>query len=686
MPKKYSDRIDDKKSGSTYAERKANGTLKPRIRSSRALIADTKKFIGYDSEGITLEGGEHITVLWANSEGDYIYNQNGLDREVVYEWFIACNKKYPHSINCVYGGSYDQNMLIKGISVDKARDLWDSKGDSFTFVGDYAIKIIPRRLFSVARFIDRTQPWVYDGDKKKLNICKPYLFYDVIGFFQDSFINVVKKNLGRDYVDYDLILEGKNLRHEFNNIDQEFIKKYCQAELRALVIIMAQLRDGLFKNEIKLKSWFGAGSIASAMMEKHGIKKCINREIEQPPLDILLTGFFGGRIEIMQYGNIDRTIYHDDVNSGYPYAMTLLPSMENGEWKYCNNGALHNEKLTLYHIKWKETDYSFKHRGRLSFNPFPWRNKNGRVIFPSVGESWVWSPELNAALEYIYIDSIEIIESWRFIPSNLDAPFEYINEYYSRRQNLINNGVKTFEEKVLKLGLNSGYGKTAQSLGATRSKPAPFQHFAYSGYITSYARAKMYKRAMNNPHTVIAFATDAIFSTEYLGDNGISDKKELGKWEGNIHDGIILAQSGIYFLNDGGSWKWKTRGIPTPKSYDDSEKIRLAILENWRDNNHELIVKRNVFITLGTALTGDNYPRHCSWEEEKKVIKLSPIGTKRKLINKNNRPHLGAVKTDPITIYDVEKTLSIISSPYNPKWRVEDDDQRELEDDELGLE
>ena len=158
MPKKYSDRIDDKKSGSTYAERKANGTLKPRIRSSRALIADTKKFIGYDSEGITLEGGEHITVLWANSEGDYIYNQNGLDREVVYEWFIACNKKYPHSINCVYGGSYDQNMLIKGISVDKARDLWDSKGDSFTFVGDYAIKIIPRRLFSVARFIDRTQP------------------------------------------------------------------------------------------------------------------------------------------------------------------------------------------------------------------------------------------------------------------------------------------------------------------------------------------------------------------------------------------------------------------------------------------------------------------------------------------------------------------------------------------------
>jgi hypothetical protein len=269
--------------------------------------------------------------------------------------------------------------------------------------------------------------------------------------------------------------------------------------------------------------------------------------------------YFGGRIEIGKIGRHLGKIYHYDINSAYPSAQWDLPALTCGQWVHYDWNIYRVdlfEKMTLCLVEW---DFP----GAI-WGPFPYRSARQRkVLFPEKGVNWVWLPEVKAAMQAMKGRKkwkLSIKEVWEFQPDITSfQPYKFMKEYYELRQEMVKEtkekGIPHGEEKIIKLGLNSGYGKTAQHAGyhpETKQKP-PYHNLAYAGYITSTTRAKLYEAAMQSPENIICIATDGIFSTVPLTLD-CPKEKILGKWEASEHDELILVQSGFYYYRNGSEW------------------------------------------------------------------------------------------------------------------------------------
>ena len=116
--------------------------------------------------------------------------------------------------------------------------------------------------------------------------------------------------------------------------------------------------------------------------------------------------YYGGRFEIFQKGRVGE-IFHYDINSAYPYAMSLLPNFKNGTWKEVKRiEDLDTSKVGLYRIKVKVNEQ------RLT--PFLFRYENGSVKCPT-GEftTWTTSFELDVAMKHYDIELINVY-GWEF--------------------------------------------------------------------------------------------------------------------------------------------------------------------------------------------------------------------------------------------------------------------------------
>ena len=131
--------------------------------------------------------------------------------------------------------------------------------------------------------------------------------------------------------------------------------------------------------------------------------------------------------------------------------------------------------------------------------------------------------------------------------------FDFIPPLYAERKRLGKSG----RGMVLKLGLNSLYGKLAQSVGA-----APWANPIYAGLITSLVRARLiddYTRVGNDK--CVMLATDGVFY-QLDAPDGYDTGTELGQWEEKIHDdGCFIIQPGLYFVSSE-MGEPKTRGVP----------------------------------------------------------------------------------------------------------------------------
>ena len=69
-----------------------------------------------------------------------------------------------------------------------------------------------------------------------------------------------------------IIAENKTQRDEFLQLTDEIIG-YCKLECRYLAMLMTEFREVCTAAGILPKQWSGAGWLASALLEKHGIPK-----------------------------------------------------------------------------------------------------------------------------------------------------------------------------------------------------------------------------------------------------------------------------------------------------------------------------------------------------------------------------------------------------------------------------
>jgi hypothetical protein len=135
---------------------------------------------------------------------------------------------------------------------------------------------------------------------------------------------------------------------------------------------------------LHLKTFFGAGSTASAFLEKIDVKGkrgTIPDEMHIP----VASAFFGGRFENSFSGPVQGPCYNYDISSAYPYHAALLPCLEHGDWARVEDPSIRDiERATLALVHWTTPIVNGDETAlrKQAWGAFPVRAKTGTIAFP----------------------------------------------------------------------------------------------------------------------------------------------------------------------------------------------------------------------------------------------------------------------------------------------------------------
>lgn len=583
--------------------------------------------MAWDGEGADtgriIEGArEHRMTLLSNSTGVQIYRKAGLSTSKCLSMLADAGRDHPEAIHVIFAGQYDCNNIMRALSREQLIHLLPPPGGARTTLtyrcrsGIYRLQWIPRKYLRVQRLAltaegKPARRMKRNGQRVPI-IDATITLWDVFGYFQSSFTQALER-WRVDSPDLDLIKRGKAARGEFASWTRRDLARYNAAELDALVLLAGRLRDAIAALDLKITRWDGAGSVAASMLTSHSAKSYLGA-LPAPAEQAAQHAYFGGRIERGQFGAAGATWAYD-INSAYPAAMVTVPDLTTGSWQHYDlDGrpgapALHTLPLfTLVRVRWHAST-------QARYHALPFRLADGRVTFPATGLGWYWLPEVLAALEVS--GEYEPLEAWTYYDDG-SRPWEWVRAYYGERQAMLAGGQVGGAELVIKLGLNSLYGKTAQTAGYSDeegSRP-PYHSIAVAGYITSTTRAALFRAVTKDPDAVIMLATDGVFTTRPL-DLPIPHAKELGAWGVTKYAQCVAVASGVYFTRKpGGEWMGLSRGYDRAPD-GDTTRARLAqVLEGWQSGATRIYWPCTRLIGAGTAMASDlQYRRWCSWYE-----------------------------------------------------------------------
>lgn len=407
------------------------------------------------------------------------------------------------------------------------------------------------------------------------------VIWDLFKFFQGKFVTALKDWKVGDDALWSRMSKMKDQRAEFDKLTKESVKDYCLEECVCMAQLARKLTDAHTAAGLELKSYYGAGSTAKAILSKMGIKDKL-REVPDEMREAVASAFFGGRFENSGIGPYYEKVYNWDISSAYPYQTTFLPCLVHGRWSHTRSrnkvvDAAH--ALVRYRLEYPIICDEY------SWGPFPFREKDGSISFPSAsGGGWVWRNE------YLVGESLfpntRFLEAWVYSSDCNCQPFKRIPEYYKERLRIGKEGPGI----VLKLGVNACYGSLAQSVGN-----AIFNSWIWAGMITSGCRAQILEMLglHKDRSNLLMIATDGIYTREEIEppaprDTGTFDAKDskdgklkpLGAWEGKtITKGMFLARPGVYF--------------PMNPTEDELKEIRARgvgkafVLKHWKTIVHE---------------------------------------------------------------------------------------------------
>lgn len=574
---------------------------------TRKSITDAKylgrRIVAIDGEGINIRRGRrtgaHDYVMLAISDCPPLLGSQGLKTRDIISYLF--DNLSPENINVIYGGSYDFNCWLVDLIEDEVRNVYHSNytSDAVMYNG-YGLRWIKGKSFEISK------------DDRTVTI------NDVISFFQRPFIQACDEYLG-EYEGREQLVREKARRGNFTVAELDSISDYNQLELRLLVRLVHELRDRLNRVGLRPRRWNSPGAIASALFLREKVKKHRNENLPEAVSRAARFAYAGGRFEMIKYGAVRSNVYEYDINSAYPRAMLELPSLVGGEWNYSDQWSGTLNPFALYRVRFTGEDSNIP-------APVFVRGSKGTISYPLQAENWIWTPEMESLIAYcerIPGSTFEVLEVWEYTPGNAHKPFGFIEALYKKRQELKANGDGA--HVGIKLALNSLYGKLAQQVGwqpATSKSPlrVPTYHqLEWAGYVTSWCRSRVLLAAIDKPNSVIAFETDALFTTEPLNvDIGTG----LGQWEETVFSSLTYVQSGHYYGTSAGKPIIKCRGVDKGFINRKNVERQLALPESERYLDASLTRFYGAGIALARGLA--KYWR--KWLTEPKRMQLRPTG------------------------------------------------------------
>jgi len=531
-----------------------------------------RRFVSWDGESVGISTAERVQiilgqeikwnatkqgyVLFGNSDGDYITGKYLTTYECLN---LITTKADKDAIHFGFAFDFDVNMILRDLSRNKLTRLRATNKIRWQH---FTIEYIPKKWFQVT-------------DRQTRRTVK---IWDTWSFFSTSAVKAWKQY---GVPVSQAVIDGKEQRgtQTYEQLWTE-IYPYWQEENQAYVALMEKLRESLHAADLFISSWHGPGAIASYSMEKHGIKHAMAPS-PSAVNEAAQYAYGGGRFEMFKLGRANTTVYAYDINSAYPYAIAQLPNLVRGHWRHVQSPR-RIARFGVYRVSFRARDYKFYGYGGdlkpgmpledavLSRVPMPFlhRSKRGNITFPMTYDKpgWVWSPELHNQ-ELFPPGELVIHEGWEFIEDDeTDRPFAWIAESYDVRLRYKND--KSYgpngnpAQLALKLQLNSMYGKMAQRVGWNEEKrlPPKWHQLEWAGWVTSMCRAMVYRAGILAGDNLIAYETDALFTTKPMSDV-LEIGAGLGQWGEEIFDDMVYLQSGVRFGLMNGEWQSKYRGF-----------------------------------------------------------------------------------------------------------------------------
>jgi hypothetical protein len=536
------------------AERGPDGKLR-RVRNRteherRANAAHKRAIwrVGIDGEGVQTEDGMHVYVMlqWADKTGKHsgkLIDPNGLKTKDILDFILAIP---PGTVPFGFAFNYDLTKALEGLPDDKLYFLFRPelrrrigaeafKGPIKVWWLDYQLQMIGS-MFSVKR-----------GKKGRTRTV-----WDIFRFYQKRFTKALEDWQVCDPEIIKRIDQMKEKRETFHEGMIPAMSDYCFEECRYLADLAERLIEAHAHPsvDLELKQFYGAGSTAGALLKKLGAKNWRRDagEVTERMQPAVAQSFFGGRFENSVIGVVNEPIYCYDICSAYPYQLRFLPCLEHGAWRKTRKlSDVERSRAAL-------VQYTLESRIRSdatrNWGPFPFRTETGSVVFPyESGGGWVWREEFSVGASLF--PHVGFRQAWVYDCNCGCEPFRAMSELYLARLALGKDGAGI----VLKLGMNSVYGKLVQSIGSPQ-----FQSWIWGSMITSGTRAMLLQvlALFDDWSDVYAFATDSVLCRKEVDapsplDTGTSmaseyGKRPLGAWDKKIEKRAhFLARPGIYY-------------------------------------------------------------------------------------------------------------------------------------------
>jgi len=545
-----------------------------------------REIVGLDGEGFHREGEPSRYVMLQATEQDTLLDVNGLDTETIFRWLVSLPRS---TLKFGFAFSYDVNMILADVSRRCLHYLWRN---NYTIWEGWFIRWIPGKQFIVQH------------RESGRSVC----VWDVWPFVQQSFVGWLRDWELTDTETIAEISAMKDQRGNFAELAISDIEAYNRSEVDLLASGVGRMLELINGAGIKLTSYYGPGSIAGALMRAEGVRE----HIADPPewaVDPIRSAYRGGRSEMATVG-WEHEVSIADLNSAYPDAERRLPCLAHGSWHHRDGNS--QRQWALNRVEWSIEPKT------TTWGPFPVLPEQGTLRYPLHGSGWYWSHEVSAARR-LYGRQIKVRESIEFRPGCDERPFAFIEARYEERRKLKEAG--DLREKIVKLGINSVYGKMAQQVGDN----PPFQSFAWAGMTTAWTRARILDVIAENPDNVALISTDGIVVHDTrsftIGDG-------LGEWSVKPIDRILIVQPGVYWADYGDETLIRSRGfgradIPFESVADyyptDKPPTMRTLLAGQR-----IVTNVTRFIGLGYVAITRRWDEWRTWQTKSRKLSTNP--------------------------------------------------------------